>query len=79
MTIEFKIKVTGLDGKLAQVEMESSTRVGVRELNLTAQYMMWTYAIESGLPFEEALIRLCDGARTFRGVRKIKVLPGGQG
>lgn len=78
-TVEFNIKVTNIGSDLAQVEMVTLDNVTLREINLTAQYMMWMYAKESGLPFEEALRSLCDGARTFKGVRKIQVLPGSKG
>lgn len=73
---EFKIKLTDLKDERVQVELTTLADIGLREIDITTQYMMWIYAKESGLPFEEALRQLCDGARNFEGVRAIKVLPG---
>lgn len=77
-TVELRFKVTGLSGERAQVEMEALSDVTLREIGLVAQYIMWIYAKESELPFEEAMRSVCEGAREFKGVRKISVLPEGQ-
>jgi len=58
--------------------MTTLADIGIREVRLATQYMMWIYAKESEIPLEEALKLLCDGARTFEDVRTIKVLPGKQ-
>ena len=79
MNVEFNVKVTELSGDRAQVEMVTLGDIGLREFRLTAEYRMWIYAKESGLPYEEALRKLCNGARTFKdNARTIKILPGKQ-
>lgn len=75
--MEFNLKITDISSDRARV-MITLDDITLGEIRLATEYMMWIYATETHFPFEEALRDLCDGARTFKGVRKIEVLCGGK-
>jgi len=61
---ELHIEVKSVSEDLVRVEMKT-VNADFWEVVNAAQYLMWVAARNSDLEFEEALVKLCEGARSY--------------